>query len=115
MTIVNITVSNDADFKRSFRYITVDGDPIDMSGCTLEMMFRRHASDAAAVMRLGTDTGEIVYLDPVNGTFTITIEQDNLVRLGLGDFDQSNIMTDKTGAKIRIWSGTFTNNPGPTR
>jgi hypothetical protein len=114
VAIVNITTQTDADFYRSFALQTTSGAPIDMTGGTLEMMLRRHAQDEAAVLRLGTDTGEIVLTDAVNGQFTVRIAQDRLVRLGLGDFDQSNIMT-RGGYKYRVWSGTLTNNPGPTR
>lgn len=114
MAIVNITTSTDADFYRAFALQTTAGDPIDLTGALLEMMLRRHATDEAAVLRLGSDTGEIVLTDAVNGQFTVRIAQSTLVRLGLGDFDQSNIMTRAT-YKTRIWSGTLTNNPGPTR
>jgi hypothetical protein len=114
MAIVNITTENDADFYRTFVWQTVAGAPIDMTGMALEMMLRRHASDETAVLRLATDTGEIVLTDPVNGQFTLRIAQDTLVRLGLGDFDQSAIAT-RNGYKVRIWSGALTNNAGATR
>jgi hypothetical protein len=114
MAIVNITVENDADFYRTFVWQTVDGTPIDMTGISLEMMLRRHASDEAAVLRLGTDTGEIVVTDPINGAFTVRITQDALEHLALGDYDQSNIAT-RSGSKVRVWSGTLTNNAGATR
>lgn len=115
MAIVNITTQNDADFFRIFALQTVDGTPIDMRGVSLEMMLRRHAADETALLRLATDTGELVLVDPVNGQFTLRITQDTLVHLGLGDFDQSNIMTRGDGSKFRVWTGTLTNNPGPTR
>jgi hypothetical protein len=114
MAIVNITVENDADFYTAFQYQTMSGVPIDLTGATMEMMLRRHAADAAAVLRLGTDTGEMVIYDPVNGLFTVLVTQDTLERLGLGDFDHSNILT-RGGSKTKIWSGLFTNNAGPTR
>jgi len=114
MAIVNIIVYNDADFYRTFAYQTVAGDPIDLTGGVMEMMLRRHASDAAALMRLATDTGEIVLIDPVAGMFTVRIAQGALERFGLGDYDHSNILT-LGGSKVRIWSGTLTNNAGATR
>ena len=49
-----------------------------MTGASLEMMLRRHAADETAVLRLGTDTGELVITDPVNGQFTLRITQDVL-------------------------------------
>jgi hypothetical protein len=114
MATVNITVENDADFYRVFQYQTTDGDPIDMTGASLEMMLRRHAEDETALLRLGTDTGEFVVVDAVNGKFSLLIRQLTLEQLGLGSFDHSNIMT-VGGYKTKIWSGVLVNNAGPTR
>jgi hypothetical protein len=114
MTIVNITVENDADFYQVFQYQTVDGVPINLTGASLEMMLRRHAEDSTVVLRLSTYTGEFYLVEPVTGTFSLRISQDVLEHLALGDFAHSNIMT-LHGLKTRIWSGTFTNNAGPTR
>jgi hypothetical protein len=114
MTTVNITTQNDADFYRSFAWQTIAGAPIDLTGGVMEMMLRRHAKDEAAVLRLGSDTGEIVFTDPINGTFTLRITQDTLLHLGLGDFDHSNIFNRNT-YKVRVWTGLLTNNAGPTR
>jgi hypothetical protein len=114
MAVVNITTQNDADFYRTFAWQTVAGVPINMTGMALEMMLRRHAEDQAAVLRLATDSGEIVLVNPTSGIFTVRISQDVLERLGLGDFDQSNIAT-RNGQKVRVWSGTLTNNAGATR
>lgn len=114
MAIVNINVQNDADFYRTFIWQTLVGDPIDLTGGSMEMMLRRHASDQAAVLRLATDSDDIKLIDPTNGTFTLRIAQEVLERLGLGDFDQSNIFT-RGGYKVRVWTGTLTNNAGPTR
>jgi hypothetical protein len=115
MAIVNITVENDADFYQMFQYVMATaGTPIDMTGASLEMMLRRHAEDVDALLRLGTDTGEIVLTDPVNGYFTVLITQDQLAQLALGSYDQSNIMT-LGGRKTKIWNGTVIINAGPTR
>ena len=114
MAVVNITTYNDADFYRTFIWQTIVGAPIDLTGMTMEMMLRRRAADETALLRLATDTGEIAFTDPTNGQFTVRIAQETLERLGLGDFDQSNIATNNT-FKIRVWSGVLTNNAGPTR
>jgi hypothetical protein len=114
MTTVNITVNNDADFYRTFRWQTTAGSPIDMTGMELEMMLRRHAKDVAAVLRLGTDTGEIVLTDSLGGTFTVRIGQEQLERLGLGDYDQS-LIASRNSRKVSVWNGLLTNNAGPTR
>jgi hypothetical protein len=114
MSIVNITTYNDADFYRTFAWQTIAGAAIDLTGGVMEMMLRRHAPDQAAVLRLGSDTGEIAFIDPVNGVFTVRITQDALEHLALGDYDQSNIF-NRNGYKVRVWTGLLTNNAGPTR
>jgi len=114
MATVNITVENDADFYRVFQYQMTDGTPIDLTGALMWMMLRRRAQDEIALMRLGTDTGEIVLVDAVNGKFSVRIAQVELERLGLGDFDHS-LIADVATYKRSIWSGTFTNNPGASR
>jgi hypothetical protein len=113
-TVVNITVDNDADFACLFEYKTVGGAPIDITGTSMVMMLRRHAKDEAAQLKLSTVTGEIVYDDPAAGQFSVRIAQDTLERLGLGDFDHSNVMTIGD-VKRNIWTGKFTNNPGAAR
>jgi hypothetical protein len=114
MATCNITVYNDADFYRVFQYQTISGVPINMTGAALWMMLRRHAADVEALMRLGTDTGEIVLVDDVNGKFSLRIAQTELERLPLGEYEHSLIMEVAT-YKHGIWTGTFTNNPGPSR
>ena len=120
MAIVDIVVANDADFNRQFQYVEQNPDgspgaPIDMTGASLEMMLRANAADATVYLRLGTDTGEITFTDAVNGLFVVYVSQATLAQLALGTYDHSNIMTVVGGLKTRIWSGTFTNNAGPTR
>ncbi|MBT1509394.1 hypothetical protein KIP88_02670 [Bradyrhizobium sp. SRL28] len=114
MAIVNITVQNDADFYRTFIWQTIALVPIDLTGGVMEMMLRRNAKDDVAVMRLGSDTGEIVFTDPPAGQFTVRISQLELERMALGEFAHSNIFT-RGGFKVRVWTGTLENNPGPTR
>jgi hypothetical protein len=115
MTIVNITVENDADFYRVFQYQTISEVPINITGAEMVMCLRRLATDAAVLLRLGTDTGEIVLTDPTNGLFSIRIEQAVLERLALGEYVHSNIMQIAGGYKRSIWTGLFINNAGPSR
>lgn len=114
MAKVDITVTNDADFYRLFQYVTTGLVPINITGCSLEMKVRRRAEDHAALLRLGTDTGEIVLTDPTNGFFTVMIVKDELLRLGLGAFAHSNVMTFH-GVLTSIWSGSLTVNAGAAR
>jgi hypothetical protein len=114
MAVCNITVSNDADFYQVFQYKMSSGTPINITGWHLYMMLRRHAKDEAAVLRLDTETGEIVIVNGATGMFSVYIAQEKLERLGLGDFDHSLI--GETGlSKIGFWTGVLVNNAGPSR
>lgn len=114
MAICNITAQNDADFYRGFAYQTKSGVPIDLTGATMLMKIRRRAEDATSLLELTTETGELVITEPTNGNFTVFISQDNLVRMALGDYEHSLIMNNNE-LLTRIWSGTLTVNPGPSR
>ena len=118
MATVNITVENDADFFQYFQYVTADDPPIpiDLTGATMEMMLRRRAEDEAAYLRLSTEGGAIVIVNPMLGQFSLYIAQSVLLQLSLGDYVHSLIATlTATDRKLKIWSGAFTLNAGATR
>lgn len=114
MATVNITAQNDADFIRSFAYQTVEGTPIDLTSSTMRMGVRRHAEDATEQLLLTTENGGLSISDAPNGKFTVWITNDQLLRLPLGDYDHSLIRLT-SGLQLRVWSGTLTVNPGPSR
>jgi hypothetical protein len=115
MATVNITVDNDADFYQQFRYVIAEesGSPIDLTGGTMEMKLRRHVEDEAAFLRIGTDTGEIVF-GTNTGEFSVMVPQAALLQLSLGEYIHSLILT-MSGRKIKVWSGLFTVNAGASR
>jgi hypothetical protein len=117
MAVVDITCWNDADFNRGFVYQTTDTPPvpIDLTGYTMQMGIRFNAADVAEEMLLTTAPGGgLTITDAVAGAFTVLITQAQLVAMQLGTYDHSLIMM-KGGGKTRIWSGSLTINPGPSR
>jgi hypothetical protein len=114
MAIVNIIAQNDADFYAWFAFKDGGGNPIDLTGATMDMKLRRHVEDATVFLDLSTANGDIVLVDPLSGVFTIFIEMEILQQLSPGDYAQSLIM-DANGLRTQIWNGTFTNNLGPSR
>jgi hypothetical protein len=122
MAIVTITCENDADFMRGFAYQTLlsdgvtAGPPVDLTGNTLRMGVRHHAADIEEDLLLTTENGALTITDAVNGKFTVWITNEQLVQLPLGTYDHSLIrIVTATGLQLRIWSGTLTINPGPSR
>lgn len=115
MAIVNITVENDADFYRQFKYQTIVGVPIDLTGNTLRMGIRKRAEDATEDMLLTTENGGLLLLDAAAGQFAVRITQDQLVHLPVGDYEHSLVRWIGTTQKYRIWSGYLINNAGASR
>jgi hypothetical protein len=114
MATVNFVCENDADFRRSFLYQTASGAPVNLAGAEMDMKLRRQAEDATVFLWLSTQTGEIEVDNPAAGQFTITITQQQLLDLAPGAYEQSLVMT-LGGLKTLLWTGTFTNNWGPSR
>lgn len=123
MPIVNIITENDADFNYAFVY-SVAADPlvvgsvaipIDLTGATMTMKCRKDASNVTVDLTLSSgDDGSIIITNGPLGLFSIMIAQAKLEALAPGVYAQSLIMTTG-GIKRRIWNGTLTNNPGPSR
>lgn len=111
---VNLIASNDADYTRGFTYQTVSAVPINLTGSTFRMGVRKHASDVTEIILLSTENGGVTITDGVNGKFSITITQANLLKIEPGDYEHSLIRT-KDGAKSALWRGALTVKAGASR
>jgi hypothetical protein len=121
MAIVDITAENDADYIRGFQYLTLNpdgtnGPPVDLTGYTLRMGVRHNAEDIEEDLLLTTENGGITVTDAPNGKFTVWITNEQLLELQLATYEHSLIRIQTgVGIQLRIWSGTLTVNPGPSR
>jgi hypothetical protein len=122
--IVDITVENDADFYQLFQYTLVDGvTPVSLVGASFVMGVRRTAQDAAALFYVSSTAsaaGQITLWDAPNGKFAILIAKAILQRSPIGIFQQSLVCNlpaqgGQPAVSQKIWGGTLTNNPGPSR
>jgi hypothetical protein len=111
---VNITTESDADFSQTFVYKTPALVPVDLTGTSMHMSLRRNAIDVTVALKISSLSGNITYLDAINGNFMITIPQNELLILEPGAYVHSLIMV-KGAAKTRIWGGTFIHSAGPSR
>jgi hypothetical protein len=125
MSIVNLSTRTDCDFNRSFAYklnVPITGGteliPFDLTGARLRMGVRVNATDREEQMQLTTENGGITIFDAVNGMFTITINQPQLLALPVGTYVQSLVrimeFTDRSFT-YPVWSGTLINQAGPSR
>jgi hypothetical protein len=114
MAICDITCENDADFVRGFIYRDQTGLPIDLGGNTMRMGIRRQATDVTEDLLLTTENGGLTITSPPSGAFTLTITYEQLQQLPLGDYVHSLIRINGE-QHLRIWSGSLTNNAGPSR
>jgi hypothetical protein len=121
MAICDITCWNDADFIRGFIYQTLladgvtPGPPVDLTGNTMRMGIRFHASDVNEELLLTTENGGITITDAPNGKFTVTITEGQLQQLPLGPYEHSLVRITPAVQHLRVWSGTLTNNAGASR
>jgi len=114
MATVNITCQNDADFIRGFVYSYDTGLPVDLTATTMRMGIRHRAEDITEDMLLTTENGGIIITDATGGQFTVSIKQQQLMTLGIGEYEHS-LVRIIGGMHLLIWSGTLTNNAGPSR
>jgi hypothetical protein len=115
MMIVDINTRSDSDFIREFVYQTAALVPIDLTGSTLHMMARNHASDSEVALDLSISNGSIILTDPTLGKFNIFIPFTILSRLPARVYDHSLIRTRPDSILEEIWHGTLTHEIGPTR
>lgn len=111
----NFETFSDADFFERFKYVELDGAPINLVGSTMRMMVRANAASATVFMELST-VNERILIDYFNtGIFTITIPLAELSNLSPGIYIHSLVMTRSDNFHELIWIGTLTHSVGPTR
>lgn len=127
MAIVNLITQNDCDFFRGFSYVTSVTDPVtnittttpfDLTGADLQMGVRTTASDAQEPLFLSISNGGIIVNNAPGGLFTLNITQAQLLALPVGVYVHSLIRVytypDRT-FRYLVWTGSLTNNAGPSR
>lgn len=107
---------SDADLVESFIYQLADGTPIDLTGYSMHLHVRHHASDATAMFECSTVNGRIWFNDIVNGAFTLQIPVAVLMPLTPGTYAQSLIIAQPVSLLRRdLWRGSLIHAAGPTR
>ena len=114
MAKVNIVCENDADFIRGFIYQYESGARVDLSGNKMRMGIRRRAEDIIEDLLLTTENGGVIITNASQGQFSVYITKTQLKELPIGDYEHS-LVRIIDGTSLRIWSGTLTNNAGPSR
>lgn len=71
--IYNFTIDQGADFTRSIVWNDANGDPVDLTGYSAQLIAKVRRSDTAPVLNL-TDADDIS-LGTTNGTITITLTE----------------------------------------
>ena len=116
MQNVDLETYTDADLVRSYRYQTIGGEPIDLTGWSLRLMVRKQANDPTAMFECTTQNGRIWFNDAATGAFTLQIPVAILMSLAPGSYDQSLIGTEPTSLLRRdLWRGALEHAAGPTR
>src|SRR6516164_4051755 len=110
---VNIEAYSDADLTQVFVY-KAGGVAVDLTSNTLRMGIRRNAAGLFEDLLLTTENGGLTITDAVNGVFTLTIVDDQLLLLS-GTYQHSLVRITPAGLRLLIWTGQIVVNVGPSR
>ena len=114
--VIDLVTYSDADLVQSYIYQTIGGERISLTGWSLRLMVRKHASDPTAMFECNTQNGRIWFNDAAQGEFTLQIPISILVTLAPGSYDQSLIGTEPASLLRRdLWRGALEHAAGPTR
>lgn len=119
ISVVNITVSNNVDFRREFAAVDDDGKTRDdLYLSQLFFQVRRSANSELILLRAATDPtiGGLQFLAPVKaGRFVLSLPWKSLSDAGPGTFSHDLIEVTPLNVRRPLWEGTFTIKQGVTR
>lgn len=101
---VDISASNNADFRQSFVLTDNAGTPLDLTGATFEMDIR----DASGTELLSATSANsrVAITNAAAGAFSITILAADLSPIAGGEYVHDLLMR-QAGKTSRIWAGAF--------
>ena len=91
-----------------------NGVPIDLTGCSAEMMIRREVDDSVPLVSLSSADGGIV-LGETAGTIAIAIDEATTSELASGKAYYDLRLTDSLGKHRRLIQGQVIISPAVTR
>ena len=116
-----ILLAKNEDWQSTLQYMNVDPTdgtiigPIDLTGSRIALQIRQVEEQHTALISISTDDNSVVFDDPVNGIFTLHIDEAHSALLPEGNFVADVIRTRPDGLDERLWEGTVTVNDGTTR
>lgn len=109
-----INVSQNADWVVNFLY-TIDGEPIDLTGSTLNMQIRKREEENSVMVDLSSPLNGIAITDALLGEFTITIKRDITRRIPPDEYVTDITRLRPDGLVERLFEGVANINLGTTR
>lgn len=109
-----INVSQNADWVVNFVY-TIDGNPIDLTGSTLNMQVRKREEENSVMIDLYSPLNGIAVTDALSGEFTITIKRDITRRIAPDQYVTDITRLRPDGLVERLFEGVANINLGTTR
>jgi len=115
-----INIAKNEDWIVPFAYGSVDETgsnftPIDLTGSTIMMEFRKREGDHEAIVSLASPNNGVIITDAVGGTFTILIARGRLWRMAPGDYVTDIVRLAPNGYQERLWEGIASVVEGTTR
>jgi hypothetical protein len=116
-----ILIAKNEDWQSTLQYMNVDPvdgttiGPIDLTASRIAMQIRQAEEQHTALVTISTDDNSVALDDPVNGIFTLHIDEGRSALLPEGEFVADLIRTRTDGLDERLWEGIVTVNDGTTR
>jgi hypothetical protein len=109
-----INVSQNADWLVHF-LLTSDGNPIDLTGSTINMQIRKREGENSVMVDLSSPENGIAVTEPLLGEFTITIKRDITRRIPPDEYVTDITRLRPDGLVERLFEGVANINLGTTR
>jgi hypothetical protein len=111
--LLDIDISQDADWWDGFQIVEAEGDPLDLTGKTLELYIRPKWAHATLLKKLTTAGGAGILVDDASqGMASFFLDRGAILTdLPIGEWQQFLVLTE--GAiQTEIWRGQMVVHPG---
>lgn len=108
---VDFQSASNEDLRQLFEITDTSGEPIDLTGATLRMGLEAIAGPAQ--LEASTANGRIEIVEAAAGRFELAIPAATIEGLPPGSY-RHDLLLDRSGSTLRVWSGTLTLSQGVT-
>ena len=113
LNLLDIDISQDADWWDGFQILEAEGDPLDLGGKTLELYIRPKWAHATLLKKLSSAGGAGIVIDDASqGMASFFLDRATILAdLPIGEWQQFLVLTESS-IQTEIWRGQIRIHPG---